>query len=564
MAPKIFVLAGAVLVVCGQGAFAQQVPDGGQQLQQIPPPPQSTRTIPDIRIIRSGKTPTGAADGAKLRVDALRVSGQTLFAETDLIAATGFRPGRDVSLDDLRQMAQKITTFYNTGGYPLAQAYIPAQDVSTGIVTIAVIEGRYGEIAVENHSRLATGTATAVLDGLKSGDPVSSGPLERRLLLLSDIPGVAVNSTLRPGTVVGTADLVVNIDPARRVTGVIEADNAGNRYTGAYRLGGTVNFNNLTGHGDVASLRILGSQLGMVYGRAAYQTQVGLATVGVSYAHIRYDLGREFKSLDASGKADIATLYGSVPLIRSRNSNLNLVGAAEARWFRDRIGLTASATSRRTRSLTAGFAGNFHDAIGGGAWTSYALAGVVGELDIRSPFDRANDAVTARSDGRYAKLQGSASRLQTIAGPLSLFAAVRGQIASQNLDSSERMELGGAYAVRAYPEGEAYGDEGYVATVEARLTLLDGNRCPMDGKAAIPGRVQLIGFVDLGAVTLAKNPWYSGANSARRSGYGAGLTWSAPNDFVVRTAYARKLGNATATSAPDRSGRFWVQVAKFF
>ena len=48
---------------------------------------------------------------------------------------------------------------------------------------------------------------------------------------------------------------------------------------------------------------------------------------------------------------------------------------------------------------------------------------------------------------------------------------MRGQLAFDNLDSSEKMELGGAYGVRAYPEGEAFGDEGYIATAEARLML---------------------------------------------------------------------------------------------
>lgn len=552
-----FCLIAATFVTTSQGALAQNLPDAGQQIQQIPPPPQSRITIPDIRITSKDTPVVSASDGTRIRVDALHVTGQTVMDEMELISATGFKPGGELTLGDLRNAAMKISNYYNSRGYPLAQAYVPAQDVSGGRVTIAVIEGRYGAIDVQNHSSLEDRQARAVLHGLDSGDVVASAPLERRLLLLSDIPGVAVNATLKPGTLAGTSDLVVNVEPGRRVTGVIEADNAGNRYTGAYRLGGTLNFNNLTGHGDVASFRILASNLGMAYGRAAYQTQVGIATVGASYAHIRYDLGREFKSLDASGNADIATVYASLPLTRSRNANLNLVGAAEARWFKDMVGLTSSATYRRTQSLMVGFNGNFHDNIGGGAWTSYALAGIFGDLDIRSPLDRANDALTARSNGSYAKLQGSVSRLQTIAGPLSLYAAFRGQLASKNLDSSERMELGGAYAVRAYPEGEAYGDEGYVGTIEARLTLPDISE-------RFPGQFQLIGFVDFGAVTLAKNPWFTGTNSAHRSGYGAGVTWSDPGNFIVKAAYARKIGNTAATSAPDRSGRFWIQIAKFF
>ena len=48
------------------------------------------------------------------------------------------------------------------------------------------------------------------------------------------------------------------------------------------------------------------------------------------------------------------------------------------------------------------------------------------------------------------------------------------------------------------------------------------------------------------------------------SGAGVGLTWSDTNNFLVRAYYARKLGNDLATSAPDKSGRFWIQAVKYF
>ena len=61
--------------------------------------------------------------------------------------------------------------------------------------------------------------------GLDSGEMIASAPLERRLLLLSDIPGIDVNSTLSPGAATGTADLIVNLKRRRLVSGIIEADN---------------------------------------------------------------------------------------------------------------------------------------------------------------------------------------------------------------------------------------------------------------------------------------------------------------------------------------------------
>jgi hemolysin activation/secretion protein len=258
----------------------------------------------------------------------------------------------------------------------------------------------------------------------------------------------------------------------------------------------------------VLSARFLGSTTGgLVYGRLSYQAQVEDATVGVAYTAFEYKLGRQFSSLDASGSEQIASLYGSYPLIRSYNSNLYALLDFDFRTFQDKIGATFSITDKQAWVVMPGISGNYHDMFGGGGWTSYALIASLGSLDIQSPLARAVDAATARTNGGYAKLFFSVSRLQQLIGPLSLYGEVRGQIASKNLDVSEKMELGGAYGVRAYPEGEAYGDQGYMATLEARLLL---SRWLGD----LPGEMQAIGFVDTGSVTLNKNPWYSGSNSA--------------------------------------------------
>lgn len=546
------------MLFVGHSAFAQQVPSAGGQLQQIPPVLTAPKPVPDFRV-EQGHTAAVADDagGASVAVATLHISGSSAFTESELLTVAEFRPGSRLSLGDLRAIAARITGYYNRRGYFLAQAYVPAQDIQDGSVTIAVIEGRYGKIGLDSKTNLSDRTAQGVLAGLDSGDTVSTAPLERRLLLLSDVPGVLVRSTLSPGTGVGTSDLLVDLVPGRRVTGSIEADNAGNRYTGAYRAGGTVNVNNALGIGDVLSLRVLTSFDGFVYGRASYQALVGKATVGVAFSHIDYSLGREFKSLDASGNSDIASIYASYPLVRSRDSNLYAQVGADARWYKDKLGFIPSTSYRRTQVGSIGLSGDEHDGFGGGGWSNYSANLSFGNLDIRGAAERAFDAATARADGSYGKLQLSFARLQTVTGPLALYGSIRGQVAFDNLDISEKMELGGAYAVRAYPEGEAYGDQGYVATVEARLRLNPAMR-------GVPGDLQLFGLIDVGEVDFAKNPWFAGSNHARRSAYGGGVSWAAPYGFFLKGTYARKLGHADATSAPDKSGRFWFQVAKTF
>ena len=544
------------LLTTSHAAAAQQRPDAGQQLQQIPPSPAVRPQGPNIQVKQPAPIARPEPGGAQIRVDALRVTGQTLFSERQLVAATGFASGSSINLGQLRGIAAQITNFYKSRGYFLAQAYLPQQDIQGRTVTITVVEGRYGSIAIDNKTRFSNARAAGVMSGVARGDTVSTRALERRLLLLSDIPGIDVSSTLSPGSAVGTSDLIVNLKRSRLVSGMVEADNGGNRFTGSYRGGGTLSLNNPTGGGDVLTLRALASSSGLGYGRASYQSMLGNSTVGLAFSHVSYSLGREFELLDADGTANIASLFGSHPLVRSRNTNLNLLGGADAKFFRDRVGVASTVSHRRAKVVNLGLSGSHIDFIAGGGSTLFSLGATAGDLEIRSDADRAVDRVTARTSGNYAKLQGGVARVQRVTDAVSLFASVRGQIASKNLDSAEKMQLGGAFGVRAYPEGEGYGDDGYVATLEARLQLPNLTR--------VPGNFQLFGFVDSGAVRFAHDPWFTGPNVAHRSGIGTGLAWTSPNNFLLKGTYAHKLGDQDVTSQSDRDGRFWFQIAKLF
>ncbi|MEO6322833.1 MAG: POTRA domain-containing protein, partial [Polaromonas sp.] len=425
-----------------QTAFAQQPPSAGSQLQQIPAAPAPQKIAPTIRIEPSSAPATPASDALKIIVNSLQVTGAQIYPETELVALTGFRPGNELTLADLRGMALKITERYRSNGYFVAQAYLPAQEIKDGVVTIAVLEGQYGKIAVRNQSNLSDDLAYKQLDGINTGDAVVIAPLESRLLLLSDIPGVKVTSTLTPGASVGASDLIVDVTPGQRVTGSIDADNAGNRYTGEYRIGATVNLNNAAGRGDVASLRVLTSGSGLNYARASYQMQFGKATAGVAYSWLGYELGKEFSYTGATGTARIASLYGSYPLIRSRNTNLYAGLAFDHKTFQDKnpTDPTMPVADKKAQVLTASLRGDHRDSLGGGGLTGYSLAWSAGNIDLQTPGLQGQNAL-AHTSGHFNKLGFSAMRLQSVTDTVSLYAGINGQVASKNLDSSEKMEL---------------------------------------------------------------------------------------------------------------------------
>lgn len=539
------------------GVFAQTLPSAGSQLRGIPVAPVPGSTAPRIELKPLGPLTGAEPAGTKISVRQLRVNGAQVYSEVDLIALTGFQPGSELTLNELRAMAVRIADHYHRNGYFAAQAYLPAQDILNGVVVIEVMEGRYGRIVLNNQTNVSEGLANSLMGGLAGGDLIASAPLENRLLLLSDLPGVNVRSTLAPGATIGTSDLNVDLMPGRRVSGSIDADNAGNRYTGENRLGATINLNEPTGHGDVATLRMLTTGSGLNYARAAYQLQFGKARAGVAYSSLGYTLGQEFESLHANGTAKVASVFGSYPVIRSRNQNMYVGLNFDAKTFQDKVDTTGFVADKSADVWTASVNGDMTDTMGSGGLTAYSLAWSSGTVDLKNPSVRVNDALSAQTSGHYDKLGFSLMRLQRVNNSLSVYASVSGQLASKNLDVSEKMDLGGMYAVRAYPQGEASADQGYLLTLEARLQL------PKFSDNML-GRVQLIGFVDSGTVTLNKTPWAVGPNSRTLSGAGVGLNWSDANSFSVKVYYARKLGDEFATSAPDASGRFWIQGVKYF
>ncbi len=546
------------MMALSQSLLAQQIPGAGSQLRQLEPPAVPQKNQPQIRIEEGSSPVTPNAASTSVLVNELRFSGEHIYAATELQTIARFTPGAEVTLQELQAMAGRITAHYRNHGYFVARAYLPAQDISNHVVTITVSEGSFGKVILHNKSNLNDSLINSRLAGLDSGEVITIEPLENRLLLVSDIPGVKVSSTLVPGTLPGTSDLIVDVTPGKRVSGLVDIDNAGNPYTGEYRLGATVNLNNLAGRGDVFSLRAVTSGSGLSYGRASYQMMFGRVTAGVAYSRLEYQLGEQFELLGANGTATIASVYGFMPLVRSRDSNLYFGLAYDDKMLEDRLDLFPIANrDAQARVATASLYGNHHDNFGGGGTSSFYFGFSAGSLDIQTPLALAADSASARTNGSYNKFMFNGSRLQRVSDSWSLYASANAQWASKNLDPSEKFVLGGMDGVRAYPQGEGFGDEGYVLNLEARYLL---GRLSERAR----GQIHLLGFVDGGSITVNKDPWFSGNNRRNLSSAGVGAMWNDPGNFSLRMYYAVKLGNEDAISAPDKSGRFWFQAIKYF
>jgi hemolysin activation/secretion protein len=541
-------------------AFAQRAPTAGEQLLQIPATQPLTSPAPDVRVEASGPGSVESADSRKILVKALRVNGVTAISGEELVQASGFAPGGWYSLGELRAMAVKMATHYRKAGYVLARIFVPAQDVTDGTVTMEVAEGRIGRIEIRNQSGVSDQVVHTLLGGLEAANAVNMAALERSLLLLTDIPGIKAKSVLKPGTSAGSTDLMVDLTPGQKIIGNLEADNHGNSYTGTYRLGANLTLNALTGNADAASVRLLSSGTGMQYGRVGYQRLLGPLNAGVAYTTMAYTLGGEFANSRAHGTANIGSGYLSYSLIRSRDRNMTIQLAVENKDFADRIdtGSPANNADKNVRNGTLSWKGDYQ-ATGGDFLGNYIVSVTHGVLNLQNADAIQVDTSSAKTRGDFEKLTYALAHQHALTKATGIAVSVSGQWASKNLDASEKFSLGGANGVRAYPSGEAAGDEGVMLSFELRTAL------PVLSDSW-GGPAQLVGFWDAGSVAVNRAPWETTATANRRAlqGAGFGLNFLHSSRLMVKAYYAFPLGGEKAATSANGAGRFWVQMNKVF
>lgn len=532
------------------------VPGAGAILQQVqpvtPPSPSPSGTGLTIERDDAAKLPTSAP----FMVQSIQITGNTLFDTPTLQALVADAEGKSLTLSQLGELAARITDYYHSHGYPLARAIIPAQTIQSGIVRIEIIEARYGKISLDNRSRVNDPLLQATLSPLQSGQAIGQTELDHALLLLSDVPGVVVAATLKPGESVGTSDLLVNTTPGPAVTGNVVLDNYGNRYTGRTRIGGTVNLINPLHHGDVLSASGLSSGGGMNYGRIAYESLLsGRGTrMGGAYSALKYVLGDTLASLDAHGTAQVGSLWAKQPLVRSRDVNLYGQIQYDRLKLRDHIDASAIQTDRHLDNWTVSLAGDARDAFLSGAVSAWNLGWTAGRVGFDNAAAQLADAGSAKTQGSFSKWNANLVRLQSLSPKNGLYLAFSGQWANTNLDSSQKMTAGGPYTVRAYDMGAVSGDTGYLGTIEFRHNL----------GTAWQGQWQAVAFVDSAHVTVNKNTWVAGTNSATLSGVGVGLNWAGADQWTARAYIATPIGSTPALVGATNSVRAWVEVGKRF
>jgi hemolysin activation/secretion protein len=540
----------------------QAAPDAGslskdieKQLQQQKPSAQGQKLSP----ITPSETKQSTY-GAKVLVQGFKISGNSVIVTDELQAMLAKFVGKRLSFSELQDATVAIADYYQSKGFS-ARAFLPPQQVSDGIVEIIILEGKLSaiEIEAETVKRLSPTRAKSIIEKSHPiGNTLDLGKLERGLMLLSDTPGITSASSLVAGDSAGDSKLKVKVQDASLLDGSLSYANSGSKSTGTNQLTLSAGINSPMSMGDQATVQAM-KTMGLSYSKLGYTLPLGYSgfRLGANISDMSY------KTLQgqapADGTARTVGLTTSYPIIRSSAQNLTIsINADKKLYTNSSSGTKISEKSINAIASTLG--GSMFDSLG---QTQASLTLTNGKLDLsKLSSDLIADEAGANANGKYSKLNITATRYQAITDDVSVLLTANVQIANKNLDSGEKLYLGGSTGIRAYPSSEAGGDSGYTLTAEVTKSL------PYNFTAAL--------FYDYGQIiqhhTLYAN-WQgvsAAGNAFALKGYGTTLNYSKGSMSAKATLSWRHGENPNPqASGNDNDGtkstpRFWMQLMKAF
>lgn len=472
----------ALFVIPSVSAAQTILPDAGTYSQT----PKTTRPEKDTQreeiqgLDRTEQAPEVVPDEETIYIRDFKLEGAEFIPEAELKSVLAPYCNRDLTISQIEEAAALVTKVYQEQGYILTRAYIPQQDASGGILTIGILVGRYGDIMIDNESLVTDSFIQNFFNGLEPGEVAMRNDLERKLLLVGDLPGAATPSmAVGPGKNYGTADLGLVVPEGDRFNGYFTLDNQGSRYTGRWRLGAGIDINSLFSAGDRLSFNGVGTDEvsdGLLNGRFAFSTPLGYDGLRAEIAAERtaYELNKDYRDLNAMGYTD--ALRGSLayPLIRSQNQNLWLSISGAYKHIKDEIKEFDYTTHKHAWTGTGSLQYERWTKIFGEyrLYTSVGLNLTYGHLRIGNSQEKAANKAGVDSVGNFAYVNFDfmANYVFTQRFSFNLSFNAQQVFNNKNLDGSEQFIISGPSGVRAYRETVS-GDNGYFLGGEFRYQL---------------------------------------------------------------------------------------------
>lgn len=463
----------------------------------VPPAPQ-----PGIRAAvgageRRGSEPSGAVDAAMLD------------------AALAPFIGEPLSQAAIARMQQAVAGVWRKAGYPFMSVTVPPQEVTSGVLTLRVVEFSAGEIGPKGELG-ALGGRLPLLLRQEEGATIDAGALSEDLEWINRNPYREVRAVFAPGDEEAVSDIALQVTRDRPVTGFASFGNTGSEATGEERW--SVGFgawiapmNDLTlsyRFTRDGSMWDTGEPFNLDGNRGGYVSHAGRIDLP-TFPRQALSIAPNFvetNELVEGSPFSFSNRTTELPILyRSAISNIlpgrywgDVYAGVEPKWLERE-------TSFASIPVALGKAGLFNIVVGWSKAFSDSYGRTIVDLSLKAnPGDVVDnntaEAWSAFTGGRvdrhrYIHADIDISRLTELPRNWFWTSRLNGLIADRALPDPERLSLGGHYAVRGYTSNDASGDAGFVWRNEIRMPSL-----PLIGQTGmgLDDRIFPFALVDLG------------------------------------------------------------------
>lgn len=519
-----------------QGVIPEALPDQPIQPVESAPAEENSVTLKDIRF-----------------------NGIHALNEAELNPVVARYLGRSLKYDDLMEIAAAVESYYRRKNY-IARVSLQPQDLNGGVLTLDVIESVLSDVEVEDALIELPSTqehALALLQAQQAkGKLLNTKDADRGVALINQIPGVSATAALQEGQNYSETELILKLYANKSRQQEVMLDNYGSFGTGPARVTASMSIFNPADMADLLQLTAVMTK-GSDYVRAAYSWAVGNDgwRMGVNLSDMTYQVINGMVGVvGATGQAISQGLEWTYPLLLDESHKSTVALTVDDKHFVNTSAQSVEMSNYKVDVAGAEVKGVMQDLQPGGSLKTYSVQMSEGHVNLNGSLSQLSD--TAKTEGNYAKLKLNATILKPLTTETSLFGAVTVQRSSKNLDSSEKMSLGGVTGVRAYPTGEGTGSEGEIINLEVRHHLNESTEATL--------------FYDWGQIHQMQDPNFPGSpalNSYTLKGFGASVGYTTPSGMQIKGTWARRIGsnpNPTQTGM-DQDGtydrnRFWVQL----
>lgn len=395
------------------------------------------------------------------------VPAQHLQPLMSRLAASANRPIDETLLSSIGEV---IAGYFRQNDFPLATAFIPAQDMSTGLVRVALLPGKIRNIKFEGNRWFSEKLLREKLR-ISEGGALQLSLIDQSLAWTNANSFRNVKVQVNPVSDRGDADLLVAVRDVAPWRVFASVDNTGNEVLGANHFIGGFTAANVWGKDHQLTYQYITSEFNQLFGAHTFDYRIPLSW--------RHSLVFSGSWLEAN-----PSIFDGFFIQKGRSGTADVKYFIPAEWRGWRVEYILGLNGKQSNNnleyggtpvlgsvndsflATAGFAASRDDATRRGRWTVGATLGVSpGSINSRNT-PAHFDVSRPGANSRYLQAQMNIERLTRLTDSTASLLKLSGQVASTRLLPFEQYSVGGANSVRGYEERILSGDLGYSVSHE--------------------------------------------------------------------------------------------------